>query len=820
MAATWEEIRQLQADFAQAQLTKNAQKLSERNCIELVLRLIDLKLIDVVHTVDGREYVTRQQMRREIEDELSVHAGRLSLPDLAASLSLDYSIVEIAANELLIDRPKDYNLVLGQLISAQYMDRIAEEVDDDLQTEGFVNLAQLTTKYDLPLEFLRSSFSPRLGSIIHGQVDSFDQNVFYTRAFLSRHRARVTGATRGVTRPTPVASLLQAVGCQPRIFFAVLDELIELKKVAGSLIGGHQETATFVPDVYSRTQDEWVSAFYSQNGYFDYSTMSRLGISDPKSYIQKNYSAETRENALLHLSSLCVGKGFLTSFEGLVEDVVSSRSWFDVATQDVTSVSLNDKDLNKLLLFILKKLKIGEDKVKIYDDTILFCQDFKEKMLEAFTPKITEAVKAKSADNAKIFKKACAAGAKATSPTSNASSTTSASSTMEDDSKDDRRKRAAGGRGSNKSGGGTAREIKTKSAKKKGGGGKRGGGDDDEEDDASSRGGGGRGEVCLELMSAEEMTQFLEDTFEGFPESLATEMAEELERPVNRKYTEEAKTLFNAASGSVADKRKMHQAVGDRVNSLITEIRMYEKAIAIVGKSEPESSDEVVETKSSKSSSKETSLHAQLSRYLLKTLGTEVTNSLFNLAAADILMKVENESSMTYESRLKILTNVANESLKNCLTKVNATLSELSIVEFLTQAENLASELQILVKKVDKKKDKQLLQSHRAALLEKLQGEDDAAILLHLAVSLAFQNSHQAMLHCSGRMIPQLIAFLSPKMDEGLLSLISSFQEKVVKTLGKKLEEEEANQVTNDLAELATKLKEGVITMRKASVSD
>ena len=40
-------------------------------------------------------------------------------------------------------------------------------------------------------------------------------------------------------------------------------------------------------------------------------------------------------------------------------------------------------------------------------------------------------------------------------------------------------------------------------------------------------------------MSAEEMTQFLEDTFEGFPESLATEMAEELERPVNRKYTEE-----------------------------------------------------------------------------------------------------------------------------------------------------------------------------------------------------------------------------------------------------------------------------------------
>ena len=76
------------------------------------------------------------------------------------------------------------------------------------------------------------------------------------------------------------------------------------------------------------------------------------------------------------------GKGFLTSFEGLVEDAVAEGAWFDLSTQDVTSVSLNDNDLNKLLTFILRKLKIGQDKVKIYDDTILFCQEFEEKILE------------------------------------------------------------------------------------------------------------------------------------------------------------------------------------------------------------------------------------------------------------------------------------------------------------------------------------------------------------------------------------------------------------------------------------------------------
>ena len=79
------------------------------------------------------------------------------------------------------------------------------------------------------------------------------------------------------------------------------------------------------------------------------------------------------------------------------------------------------------------------------------------------------------------------------------------------------------------------------------------------------------------------------------------------------------------------------------------------------------------------------------------------------------------------------------------------------------------------------------------------------------------------MLHCSGRFIPQIISFLSPKLDDNLRSLISAFQENVVKTLAggnKKLSEEEAKLVADTLAEDATKLKEAVVMMRKGSVSE
>lgn len=71
----WDEIRQLAADFRRVQESTSAHKLSERNCIELVTRLIDTRQIQVVYTLDGKEYVTPQQLEREIRGELIAHRG-------------------------------------------------------------------------------------------------------------------------------------------------------------------------------------------------------------------------------------------------------------------------------------------------------------------------------------------------------------------------------------------------------------------------------------------------------------------------------------------------------------------------------------------------------------------------------------------------------------------------------------------------------------------------------------------------------------------------------------------------------------------------
>lgn len=72
----WDEVRKLAADFQQLQATAGAKRLSERNCIELVTRLIQMGQIDVVYTLDGKEYVTPKHLEKEIKNELLVHRGR------------------------------------------------------------------------------------------------------------------------------------------------------------------------------------------------------------------------------------------------------------------------------------------------------------------------------------------------------------------------------------------------------------------------------------------------------------------------------------------------------------------------------------------------------------------------------------------------------------------------------------------------------------------------------------------------------------------------------------------------------------------------
>lgn len=64
-------------------MTESTHRLSERNCVDLVMKLINTNKITLLNTLSGiREYVTPEQLEKEIILKLESNGGRISFEEL------------------------------------------------------------------------------------------------------------------------------------------------------------------------------------------------------------------------------------------------------------------------------------------------------------------------------------------------------------------------------------------------------------------------------------------------------------------------------------------------------------------------------------------------------------------------------------------------------------------------------------------------------------------------------------------------------------------------------------------------------------------
>lgn len=73
--------------------------------------------------------------------------------ELAKTLNVDLSHINARISE--IEKSSGCSIIMGQLINKTYQKTIAEEVNDRLQRDGQITIADLTKIYDLPGDFLQ-----------------------------------------------------------------------------------------------------------------------------------------------------------------------------------------------------------------------------------------------------------------------------------------------------------------------------------------------------------------------------------------------------------------------------------------------------------------------------------------------------------------------------------------------------------------------------------------------------------------------------------------------------------------------------------------
>ncbi|XP_019785008.2 E3 UFM1-protein ligase 1 [Delphinus delphis] len=790
MADAWEEIRRLAADFQRAQFTEATQRLSERNCIEIVNKLIAQKQLEVVHTLDGKEYITPAQISKEMRDELHVRGGRVNIVDLQQAINVDLTHIENRIGDI-VKSERHVQLVLGQLIDENYLDRLAEEVNDKLQESGQVTISELCKTYDLPGNFLTQALTQRLGRIINGHIDLDNRGVIFTEAFVARHKARIRGLFSAITRPTAVNSLISKYGFQEQLLYSVLEELVNNGRLRGTVVGGRQDKAVFVPDIYSRTQNTWVDSFLRQNGYLEFDALSRLGIPDAVSYIKKRY----KTTQLLFLKAACVGQELVDQVEASVEEAISSGTWVDIAPLLPSSLSVEDAAI--LLQHVMRALS-KQALAVVFSDTIVVSEKFISDCTELFSDLMHQKAEKEMKNNPVHL---------ITEEDLKQVSILESVNTSKKDKKDERRRKATEGSGSVRGGGGgNAREYRIKKIKKRGR-------KDDNSDDESSHTGKKKPEITFMLQ--DEIEDFLQKHLQDAPEEFISELAEYLIKPLNKTYLEVVRSVFmSSTSASGTGRKHTIKDLQEEVSNLYNNIRLFEKGMKFF-------TDDT---------------QAALTKHLLKTVCTDVTNLIFNFLASDLMMAVDNPATITSEVRKKILSKLSEET-KVALTKLHSSLNEKSIEDFLSCLDSAAEACDIMVKRGDKKRERQILFQHRQALAEQLKVTEDPALILHLTSVLLFQFSTHSMLHAPGRCVPQIIAFLNSKIPEVQHTLLVKYQGLVIKhlvsqskktgqgedPLSDELDKEQEDIISmtrKELQELSSSIKDLVVKSRKSSVTE
>ncbi|KAM8953976.1 E3 UFM1-protein ligase 1 isoform 2-T2 [Pelodytes ibericus] len=795
MSADWEEIRRLAADFQRAQLSDTVQRLSERNCIEIVAKLIAEKQLDVVHTLDGKEYVTPAQITKEIRDELQVRGGRVNIVELQQVVNVDLTHIESRANEL-IKQDKGIQLVLGQLVDDNYLDQIAEEVNDKLQEAGQVTISELCKTYDLPGDFLTESLTLRLGKIIQGKIDqSNNRSVIYTETFVARHRARIRGLFTAITKPTPLINLISLYGFQEHLLYSLLEELVNCGRLKGTVVGGRQDKAVFIPDIYARTQSNWIDAFFKQNGYLEFDSLSRLGIPDPVGYVRKRYKSAH----LLYLKSACVGQGIVDQVEASVEEAISSGSWLDILPLLPSCFSMEDAGM--ILQQVMRTLN-KPSSAQVFGDTVVVSEKFITECSNIFNDLMHHKAE-KEMKSSPVFL--------VTEDDLKQAAIFESATVSKKDKREERRKKASEGSGSTKGGGcGNVREIKMKKAKKKSRK------DDDSDDESQVSCSNKPKEREIPFMSLEEIQNVLRKHASDCPDELIVELSENLIRPLTKSYQEVVRSVFMSSTSSVSgtSRKQTMKDFQEEVSNLYNNIRLFEKGIKLF-------SDET---------------QSNLAKHLLKTVCTDITNIILNFLAADFMMAVEDYTTITSEVRKKMLSKLQEET-KGPLSKLHNSLSGKSIEDFLSSLDSAVDACSVLVKKGDKKKERQVLFQHRQALIEQLKITEDAALVLHLTSVLLFQLTTHCMLHAPGRCVPQIIAFLHTKIPQDQHNLLATYQGLVVKQLIGQTKhndnehvdtlvdtEEETEKgpeiIRKELQELSSAIKDLVLRPRKTSATE
>ncbi|KAG0621526.1 hypothetical protein M758_3G026500 [Ceratodon purpureus] len=803
------DLEELQKLFEQTQNAKAKVRLSERNVVELVSKLQELQLLDndLLHTVSGKEYITQDELRREIESEIQ-RLERVALVDLSGTLGVELIHCERQVQQIVQSNPS-LSLVQGEILSSSYWDSIAEEINESLEVAGQISVGELARRFTVGAELITNVLSARLGTSIHGKLEG---GQLYTPAFVARIRATVRGAVRALTVPTPVTTLWNFLQQQMRegdegptakvtgdggLFQSVLHQLIADGEVKGSLRGGN---AVYTPAVFAGAQRGSVEAFFSQNGHITYDALRKLNVPQPKQYLQEMYKDGVA------LDTIFIHPSTISQLDAVAEEAIAGNTWFDALPLVPPSAGATDAaELVTLCPTVQRALKDGT--AIILADTCVISTAFVKDLFEKSENLARELAKKKDA-NKKSNKVAPQSISEGVSGNLNSGTEPGIEDGVSGQSKGGRRRKG------NQSSGTTRPSTDVETVITKEGKGKRRGGKSKGEKQlgepvtsvskGSKSGVGGIGAntthdeddiFTLEFLSSKILEWFPDLESAGVEEEedgiLVRALAELLRPKVVAAAIQAKQALFSAQA---EDRRRRMDTLQHKIDEVYSNFQLFSKALELFEDNEK--------------------IGVILHRHLLRTTGAELVD-LFLISQGEDDM-VDNEDARTDIKGAEPLSSLQRMSLAKSLTGHKLSAKALELVEslegknvdaFERAFEAVVTESGLRLKKLDKKSERALLFSYRKGLASQVEDETDSVALLPKVVGLLFVQVHSRALQAPGRAVSAAILRLKGTIADDLFEVLMEYHKCTVQLLSLQAA---TNSEENDTSNEVTTKQEGL----------
>ncbi|TMW59601.1 hypothetical protein Poli38472_004670 [Pythium oligandrum] len=740
-----DEIAALQAQLAAVQQQESALKLSDHNVIDLLAKLQQLGKIQIVHTLTGKQILTPKQIEHEIEDHVTLNAGRISLSELQQLLSIDRTYVERGVTQLAkssrhasgVNASQFYVVNNGEeVITNWYLDAIMEDTNTLLQDSGTMTIGELAQQYGFAVEYMKDVVASRLGSILKAQERS---NILYTNSFVESQKAQIRGVFTAISRPTFVPDIVRSHRFEDKVVEEYLNELIQRRVLMGTLRGRE-----YVPYVFVEAQRESMYSFFQQNGYLDNARANQLQVTRPYDFLKKRFPDA------VPLKDCVVSHALQLQVEGSIEVAVNDASFVDLRT--ILPSAIHTVDVSLLLSKSALVGGKGSGEAVQLNEVYAVSKAFLSSCLEAL--KQDAVAKAKQASLQQRT-----AGASAPKESQD-----NAEVDDDDDDEDLGGKRGKKGKKGGKAavddapsdkkskrgkGSKAADESKAKGAKGKRG--KKGGGDepDSKRSNATASITPTREQVIELLTSSFSQVEDDEELLEG--------IADHLEGEIEKMYaTELATALSSILRGDAASLRDLRKKFEDQFDELYAMLTIYEKGFNKL-ELQVDAKDTV-----GMEQLKGVEVH------LLETAGIEVASLVTSFVAASHNLEMEdvpafeitpsaskdeNAAESTVPKLMSALSDDNKKILEKNLSPSTATAlvrlwtfvtaGRRSFGDFMTHIPVVVDALSMPLRKVDRKKERQILFGHRHNTIGALEdvADEEYGKVVALIMEIFFQQT-------------------------------------------------------------------------------